>query len=61
MIKKLIPHICIILSLVTLTFLVLDQFNPSLFGKLFFKVMLLAYVISTLIASAFLITYNRRR
>ena len=60
MIKKIIPHVCIILSLVTLTFLVLDQFNPSLFGKLFFKVMLLTYAISTLIASAFLITYNRR-
>lgn len=60
MIKKLIPHICIILSLVTLTFLVLDQFNPSLFGKLFFKVMLLVYAISTIIAAAFLIAYNRR-
>lgn len=60
MIKKLIPHICIILSLVILTFLVLDQFNPSLFGKPFFQVMLLIYVISTIIAAAFLIASNRR-
>ena len=60
MIKKLIPHICIILSLVTLTFLVLEQFNPSLFGKLFFQVILLVYAISTIIAAAFLIACNRR-
>ena len=60
MMKKLIPHVCIILSLVTLTFLVLQQFNPTLFGKTFFQVILLIYGVATIIASAFLIAYNRK-
>lgn len=60
MIKKMIPHVCIILSLVTLTFLVLDQFNPSILGKSFFQIVLLIYGVATIIASAFLIAYNRR-
>ena len=61
MLRKLIPHVCIILSLVMLTFLVLDQFNPTFFGKSFFHIMLLIYGIATIIASAFLIAYNRRK
>lgn len=60
MIKKLIPHICIILSLATLTFLVLEQYNPSIFGKSFFQVLLLVYCVATILASAFLIACNRR-
>lgn len=61
MIKKLIPHICIILSLVTLTFLVLDQFNPTFFGKPFFHVELLIYGISVIVFSGISIAQNRRK
>jgi hypothetical protein len=60
MIRKLTPHICIILSLVTLTFLVLNQYNPSILGKSFFQVLLLIYSVATIITSAFLIADNRR-
>lgn len=60
MIKKLLPHICIILSLVTLTFLVLDQFNPTFFGKSFFHVELLIYGIAVIVFSGIIIAQNRR-
>ena len=60
MIKKAMPHICIILSLVTLTFLVLDQFNPSLFGRPFFHVALLLNVLAAIIVAALLIAADRR-
>lgn len=61
MIKKAMPHICIILSLVTLTFLVLDQFNPSLFGRPFFHVVLLLNILAAFIVSALLIAADRRK
>jgi hypothetical protein len=60
MIKKLIPHICIILSLFTITCVILNQFNPSFFDRDFFKVTLIIYCIATMVASGFLIAYNRR-
>ncbi|MDD3212354.1 MAG: hypothetical protein PHY64_01700 [Eubacteriales bacterium] len=60
MIKKLLPHICIILSLVTLTFLVLDQFNPTFFGKSFFHVVLLIDGIVTIVFSSVIIAHNKR-
>lgn len=60
MIKKFLPHICIILSLVTLTFLVLDQFNPTFFGKPFFHVVLLIDGIVTIVFSSVVIAYNKR-
>ena len=49
--RKLLAHICVILSLVTLTLLVMNQFNPSVFGKAFFRVELLLYVIAVLLLS----------
>ena len=61
MLKKLLPHICIILSLVTLTFLVLDQFNPTFFGKAFFHVELLIYGVFVLILSATVVARNRKK
>lgn len=60
MIKKLIPHICIILSLFIITYVILNQFNPSFFSRGFFKVTLLIFSVSSVIASGFLIGYNRR-
>lgn len=60
MIKKLLPHICIILSLVMLTFLVLDQFNPTFFGKSFFHVVLLIDGIVTIVFSSVIIAHTKR-
>lgn len=60
MIKKLIPHICIILSLFIITYVILNEFNPSFFSRGFFKVTLLIFSVSAIIASGFLIGYNRR-
>jgi hypothetical protein len=58
MLRRLIPHICISLSLVTLTFLVLGQFNPM--GKSFVQVIILISSLVSLIAAGFLISANRR-
>lgn len=60
MIKKLIPHGCIILSLFIITYVVLNQFNPSFFSRDFFKVTLIIYCVVTMVASGFLIAHNRR-
>lgn len=49
--RRLLSHICVILSLVTLTFLVLNQFNPSIFGKVFFHIELLVYAVAVLLLS----------
>lgn len=50
-----------ILSLVTLTFLALDQFNPTLFGKAFFHAVLLIYGISVVILSFIIITRHQKK
>ena len=62
MLKKIIPHICIILSLMMLTFFVVDKFNPGMnfVGNSIFKVLLAIYGVAVLIASAYLVAYNRR-
>jgi hypothetical protein len=57
--KKLIPHICISLALVTITFLVLGQFNPIL-GKSFVQIIILLLSIAAIVASAYLIACNRK-
>jgi hypothetical protein len=59
--RKLFAHICVILSLVTLTLLVMNQFNPSVFGKPFFRVELLVYVIAVLILSIRVILRGKRK
>lgn len=60
MLKKLIPHLCIILSLFVITYVILNEYNPSFFSRDFFKVTLLVYGVITIVASAILIAYNRR-
>ena len=60
MIKKLIPHVCVILSLFIITYVILNEFNPVFFSKDFFKVTLIIYCVATLLMSAILITINRR-
>jgi|AGTN01.1.fsa_nt_gi hypothetical protein len=60
MLRKLIPHICIILALFIITYVILNEFNPSFFSMDFFKVTLIIYSIATMVAAGFLIAYNRR-
>ncbi len=60
MLKRLIPHICIILSLFTITYVILNQFNPTFFSKDFFKVTLIVFCVAVITAAGYLIAYNRR-
>lgn len=60
MLRKLIPHICIILALFTITYVILNEFNPSFFSRDFFKWTLGIFSVASIIASAFLIGYTRR-
>jgi len=43
-----------------LTFLILDQFNPTFFGKSFFHVVLLIDGIVTIVFSSVIIAHNKR-
>lgn len=60
MIKKLIPHLCIILSLMMLTFFVVDIYNPGMnfVGNDAFKILLVIYSVATIITSAFMVFSN---
>ncbi len=61
--KKLLPHLCLILSLMMLTFFVLDIFNPGMnfIGNDIFKVLLLIYGVSTAVLSVALIAYHHKK
>lgn len=60
MIKKLIPHMCIVFSLATLTFLVLAQFNP-IWSKPFVQVVVAVTCVASIAAAAFMIADNRKK
>lgn len=59
MFKRLIPHVCIILALFTITYVILSQYNPII-GASFFKWTLVIFSVAAIIASGFLIAYTRR-
>jgi hypothetical protein len=59
-VKKIIPHICIILAIVTLTLLILDFYNPWILDTDFFKVIIYAFFGVVLITSGLLIAYTRK-
>ena len=61
MLKKLIPHICIALALFTVTYVILNEFNPSFFSRDFFKVTLLVFCAASIVAAAFMIADDRKR
>jgi uncharacterized membrane protein len=63
MLKKLIPHVCIIISLLMITFFILDMFNPGMnfVGNDIFKILLVIYGVVTLITSGSLIAYNTKQ
>jgi hypothetical protein len=62
MLRRIVPHICIVLSLIMLTLVILDKFNPGMnfVGNIFFKFALVVLCIVTMIAAGILIAQNHR-
>ncbi|NLM14561.1 MAG: hypothetical protein GX218_01715, partial [Clostridiaceae bacterium] len=62
MLKKVLPHICIIISVMMLTFYVIDRVNSamSFLNNDIFKNLLLVYCLAVIATSIFLIADNRR-
>lgn len=62
MIKKILPYLCILLSLVILVFFVLDQFVADLnfIGGTAFRILLIVFGVATIASSVFLVLYNRK-
>jgi hypothetical protein len=62
MLKKTLPHICIIISVMMLTFFVIDQVNGAMnfINNNIFKGLLLVYCIAVIATAVFLIVDNRR-
>jgi hypothetical protein len=62
MLRRILPHVCIVLSLMLLTLVILDKYNPGMnfIGNSFFKVMLVILCIAALIEAGILIAQDRR-
>jgi hypothetical protein len=60
MLRKLIPHICLVLGLVTTTLFILVQFNPGIGVSSFYTVVTLAFCVAALVTSGLLIARNRK-
>ena len=62
-VKKVLPHICIIISFMMLTLYVIDRVNGAMnfIDNDIFKSLLLVYCITVILTSVFLIADNRRR
>jgi hypothetical protein len=58
--KRLIPHICIVLGLVVLTLFILVQFNPGIAVSSFYTIAMYAFCIAAFVTSGVLIASNRR-
>jgi hypothetical protein len=60
---RVLPHVDIILSLLLLTLLILDKFNPGMqFGEgVFFKVLVIILCLTALTSAGILIAHDRRR
>lgn len=63
MLKRVLPHICIIISVMMLVFYVIDRVNSamSFIDNDIFKTLLLFYCIVVIASSVYLIASNRRR
>lgn len=59
-IKRLIPHACIILGVLMLAFMILAQFNPWYY-KPFFSVALGIFCVVAIATAGFLIASNRKK
>lgn len=63
MLRRILPHICIILSIMMLTFYVIDQVNNAMgfLDNQAFKGLFLFYCLAVIATSVILIIDNRRR
>lgn len=63
MLKKILPHLCIIISFMMLTFFVIDQFNSAMafINNDITKWLLAVYCVLVIATSIYLIAENRRR
>lgn len=60
MLKKLMPHINLILLIVALTLFILTRFNPGILNMGFYTVCMYLFFASSLIVTIILIAKNRR-
>lgn len=60
MIKKIIPHICIVLTLFMLTLLILDQFNPWIKSTDLYSIIMYPFFGTVLITCGLLIAFQRK-
>jgi len=63
MLRKIMPHICIILSLMMLTFYVIDQVNRAMgfMDNDLFRGLFLAYCLAVVVTASMMVADNRRR
>lgn len=63
MLKRALPHLCIIISVMMLVLYTIDQFNGAMnfINNNIFKTLLLFYSIIVIVTSIFLIAENRRK
>ena len=63
MVKKILPHICIVLSLAMLTFLIADQFNSAMafINNQGTKIIMMIFSVLVLLLSLIIIADDRLR
>lgn len=62
MLKKILPHLCIVISFMMLTFFVIDQFNSAMafINNDYTKWLLAVFCVLVIATSIYLIADNRR-
>lgn len=60
--KNILPHVCLMLSAVYLTFFILDKYNPGreFLNRPQIKALILVFAILSAIVSILLVRHNRR-
>lgn len=63
MLRRIIPHLCVVISIMVLVLLGLDQVNKAMnfIGNDVFKILLLCYCLTAIPTSILLVRYQRRR
>jgi len=62
MLKRILPHICIVISVMMLVFYVIDRFNSAMnfIGNDTFNTLLVIYSVAVIASSVYLVADNRR-
>jgi len=61
MIKRIVPHICIILAILMLTLLILEMYNPWIISTDFFMVIMCLFFAAVFVTCGLLIAYNKKQ